>query len=264
MRLIHHNADHVWTHAIWTPPSSLFTPSPTPPQQEGSEGRSRERGAQSDSKQGRTRTHQDSFIFLHGGLDTCSMYEKLTMLNLQSGSNWSGPNNWYHDPTGVQTQHSTGERKSFSVTEKLVCVSSNRSVILKRDSSVILTLYHFFCHLHLRQCLRAVYWTRRAAWVERRGEEARAEGEESPWKGTTARSHSWGCSSRGSCRGTGPASHRSRSRHWRKVRPCKHAQRSPPCQPITALHGHEPEQRMLWRSLYCCFSSLANTFVIGL
>uniref|UniRef100_A0A8C6UI10 Paired box protein Pax-6 n=1 Tax=Neogobius melanostomus TaxID=47308 RepID=A0A8C6UI10_9GOBI len=26
------------------------------------------------------------------------MYEKLTMLNLQSGSNWSGPNNWYHDP----------------------------------------------------------------------------------------------------------------------------------------------------------------------
>ncbi|MEQ2168427.1 hypothetical protein GOODEAATRI_014323 [Goodea atripinnis] len=36
------------------------------------------------------------------------MYEKLTMLNLQSGSNWSGPNNWYHDPTGVQTQHSTG------------------------------------------------------------------------------------------------------------------------------------------------------------
>ncbi|XP_043959283.1 paired box 10 [Gambusia affinis] len=34
------------------------------------------------------------------------MYEKLTMLNLQSGSNWSGPNNWYHDPTGVQTQHS--------------------------------------------------------------------------------------------------------------------------------------------------------------
>uniref|UniRef100_A0A3Q1FJE6 Paired box protein Pax-6 n=1 Tax=Acanthochromis polyacanthus TaxID=80966 RepID=A0A3Q1FJE6_9TELE len=40
------------------------------------------------------------------------MYEKLTMLNLQSGSNWSGPNNWYHDPTGVQTQHSTGEKAS--------------------------------------------------------------------------------------------------------------------------------------------------------
>uniref|UniRef100_A0A8C5GYW2 Paired box protein Pax-6 n=1 Tax=Gouania willdenowi TaxID=441366 RepID=A0A8C5GYW2_GOUWI len=38
----------------------------------------------------------------------CSMYEKLTMLNLQNGSNWSGPNNWYHDPTGVQTQHSSG------------------------------------------------------------------------------------------------------------------------------------------------------------
>lgn len=42
------------------------------------------------------------------------MYEKLTMLNLQSGSNWSGPNNWYHDPTAIQTQHSTGER-TFSV-----------------------------------------------------------------------------------------------------------------------------------------------------
>uniref|UniRef100_A0A3Q3MAW2 Paired box 10 n=1 Tax=Mastacembelus armatus TaxID=205130 RepID=A0A3Q3MAW2_9TELE len=42
-------------------------------------------------------------------MDARSMYEKLTMLNLQSGSNWSGPNNWYHDPTGVQTQHSTGE-----------------------------------------------------------------------------------------------------------------------------------------------------------
>uniref|UniRef100_A0AAV2LGM8 Paired box protein Pax-6 n=1 Tax=Knipowitschia caucasica TaxID=637954 RepID=A0AAV2LGM8_KNICA len=25
----------------------------------------------------------------------------------KSGSNWSGPNNWYHDPTGVQSQHST-------------------------------------------------------------------------------------------------------------------------------------------------------------
>lgn len=37
------------------------------------------------------------------------MYEKLTMLNLQSGANWSGHNNWYHDPTGVQTQHNTGE-----------------------------------------------------------------------------------------------------------------------------------------------------------
>lgn len=43
------------------------------------------------------------------------MYEKLTMLNLQSGSNWSGPNNWYHDPTAIQTQHSTGER-TFSVS----------------------------------------------------------------------------------------------------------------------------------------------------
>ncbi|XP_056153706.1 paired box protein Pax-6-like [Lampris incognitus] len=33
------------------------------------------------------------------------MYERLTMLNLQSSSNWSGPNNWYHDPAAVQTQH---------------------------------------------------------------------------------------------------------------------------------------------------------------
>uniref|UniRef100_A0A3Q3K339 Paired box protein Pax-6 n=1 Tax=Monopterus albus TaxID=43700 RepID=A0A3Q3K339_MONAL len=31
------------------------------------------------------------------------MYEKLTMLNLQSGSNWSGPNSWYHDHTGLRT-----------------------------------------------------------------------------------------------------------------------------------------------------------------
>lgn len=60
---------------------------------------------------GRTRTGQDYLISLHGGLDTHSMYEKLTMLNLQSGANWSGPNNWYHDPTGVQTQHNTGELK---------------------------------------------------------------------------------------------------------------------------------------------------------
>ena len=40
------------------------------------------------------------------------MYEKLTMLNLQSGSNWSGPNNWYHDPASVQTQHSAGELRA--------------------------------------------------------------------------------------------------------------------------------------------------------
>lgn len=57
------------------------------------------------------RTQQDwtPFTSTHVGLDARSMYEKLTMLNLQSGSNWSGPNNWYHDPTGVQTQHSSGE-----------------------------------------------------------------------------------------------------------------------------------------------------------
>ncbi|KAM6951900.1 paired box protein Pax-6-like [Aplochiton taeniatus] len=35
------------------------------------------------------------------------MYEKLTMLNLQSGSNWTGANNWYHEPASVQTQHGT-------------------------------------------------------------------------------------------------------------------------------------------------------------
>ncbi|XP_046906723.1 paired box protein Pax-6-like [Hypomesus transpacificus] len=32
------------------------------------------------------------------------MYEKLTMLNLQSGSNWSGHNNWYHEPSATQSQ----------------------------------------------------------------------------------------------------------------------------------------------------------------
>uniref|UniRef100_A0A4W5NFY1 Paired box protein Pax-6 n=1 Tax=Hucho hucho TaxID=62062 RepID=A0A4W5NFY1_9TELE len=35
------------------------------------------------------------------------MYEKLTIMNLQSGLNWTEPNNWYHDLTTVQTQHST-------------------------------------------------------------------------------------------------------------------------------------------------------------
>ncbi|KAG9349978.1 hypothetical protein JZ751_026331 [Albula glossodonta] len=35
------------------------------------------------------------------------MYDKLTMLNLQSGSNWTGPNNWYHQPNAVPPQHST-------------------------------------------------------------------------------------------------------------------------------------------------------------
>uniref|UniRef100_A0A8C7GFJ8 Homeobox domain-containing protein n=1 Tax=Oncorhynchus kisutch TaxID=8019 RepID=A0A8C7GFJ8_ONCKI len=35
------------------------------------------------------------------------MYEKLTILNLQSGLNWTEPNNWYHDLSTVQTQHST-------------------------------------------------------------------------------------------------------------------------------------------------------------
>lgn len=52
------------------------------------------------------------------------MYEKLTMLNLQSGSNWSGPNNWYHDPTGVQTQHSAGEQTPHIDACQLVEVRS--------------------------------------------------------------------------------------------------------------------------------------------
>ena len=37
------------------------------------------------------------------------MYEKLTMLNLQSGSNWSGHNNWYHEPSATQSQQGPGE-----------------------------------------------------------------------------------------------------------------------------------------------------------
>uniref|UniRef100_A0A8K9XMM5 Homeobox domain-containing protein n=1 Tax=Oncorhynchus mykiss TaxID=8022 RepID=A0A8K9XMM5_ONCMY len=35
------------------------------------------------------------------------MYEKLTIMNLQSGLNWTEPNNWYHDLSTVQTHHST-------------------------------------------------------------------------------------------------------------------------------------------------------------
>lgn len=96
----------------------LLLPPPPPGGRIGGfkKGKERERrGGKGDSEQGRTRTEQDSFICLHGGLDTRSMYEKLTMLNLQSGSNWSGPNNWYHDPTSVQTQHSTGERCSMAL-----------------------------------------------------------------------------------------------------------------------------------------------------
>eukprot|EP00063_Salmo_salar_P039938 XP_014014773.1 PREDICTED: paired box protein Pax-6-like [Salmo salar] len=34
------------------------------------------------------------------------MYEKLTIMNLQSGLNWTEPNNWYHDLTTVQAKHS--------------------------------------------------------------------------------------------------------------------------------------------------------------
>ncbi|XP_055777023.1 paired box protein Pax-6-like isoform X2 [Salvelinus fontinalis] len=45
------------------------------------------------------------------------MYEKLTIMNLQSGLNWTEPNNWYHDLTTVQTQHSTVPEGSLSDTE---------------------------------------------------------------------------------------------------------------------------------------------------
>lgn len=65
------------------------------------------------------------------------MYEKLTMLNLQSSSNWSGPNNWYHDPTGIQTQHSTGESKK---KEK-----NNNEIINENDTNLWLNLFVFFC-----------------------------------------------------------------------------------------------------------------------
>lgn len=88
--------------------SSLLRP--TPPLPGGRVGGSKDgERVVKGGTEGQAHAGQDSFISLHGGLDARSMYEKLTMLNLQSGSNWSGPNNWYHDPTGVQTQHSTGE-----------------------------------------------------------------------------------------------------------------------------------------------------------
>ncbi|KAG5279967.1 hypothetical protein AALO_G00083500 [Alosa alosa] len=35
------------------------------------------------------------------------MYDNLTMLNLQSGSNWTGPTNWYHQPNAITSQHGT-------------------------------------------------------------------------------------------------------------------------------------------------------------
>ncbi|XP_066520721.1 paired box protein Pax-6-like isoform X2 [Hoplias malabaricus] len=37
------------------------------------------------------------------------MYEKLTMLNLQSSSNWNGPSDWYHQQNPVSTQHTVSE-----------------------------------------------------------------------------------------------------------------------------------------------------------
>ncbi|CAB1312063.1 unnamed protein product, partial [Coregonus sp. 'balchen'] len=45
------------------------------------------------------------------------MYEKLTIMNLQSGLNWTEPNNWYHDLTTVQTQHSTVPEGCLSDTD---------------------------------------------------------------------------------------------------------------------------------------------------
>ena len=38
------------------------------------------------------------------------MSEKLTMLNLQSNSSWTGTHNWYHQPNTLP-QHGTGERE---------------------------------------------------------------------------------------------------------------------------------------------------------
>uniref|UniRef100_A0A673NCK1 Paired box protein Pax-6-like n=1 Tax=Sinocyclocheilus rhinocerous TaxID=307959 RepID=A0A673NCK1_9TELE len=35
------------------------------------------------------------------------MYDNLTMLNLQNGSNWTGPNNWYHPADTITPQHGT-------------------------------------------------------------------------------------------------------------------------------------------------------------
>lgn len=120
MRLIHHNANHVWTHAIWTPPLSSSSSSCS---HLWTDWR-RQRGGY--GKQRRTRTQDwTPLTSTHVGLDARSMYEKLTMLNLQSGSNWSGPNNWYHDPTGVQTQHSSGEVNYFDpvLTDQRVLVT---------------------------------------------------------------------------------------------------------------------------------------------
>ncbi|CDQ71054.1 unnamed protein product [Oncorhynchus mykiss] len=45
------------------------------------------------------------------------MYEKLTIMNLQSGLNWTEPNNWYHDLSTVQTHHSTVPEGSLSDTD---------------------------------------------------------------------------------------------------------------------------------------------------
>ncbi|XP_059414201.1 paired box protein Pax-6-like isoform X2 [Carassius carassius] len=35
------------------------------------------------------------------------MYDNLTMLNLQNGSSWTGPNNWYHPADSITPQHRT-------------------------------------------------------------------------------------------------------------------------------------------------------------
>lgn len=100
----------------------------------GSEGGAEE--AKGDGRQGWTRTGPHSLLSLHGGRDARSMYEKLTMLNLQSSSNWSGPNNWYHDPTSIQTQHSTGESKKKK--------NNNNEIINENDTNLWLKLF-FFC-----------------------------------------------------------------------------------------------------------------------
>lgn len=130
-----------------TPPQTPHPPSPPYKRKDW------ERGAKGDSKQGRTRTGQHSLVALHGGLDARSMYEKLTMLNLQSGSNWSGPNNWYHDPTGVQTQHSTGEEILHSLPSLMRHLWLHFTVVMRvcvaGDSHDTPTIIIFFCHLFL-------------------------------------------------------------------------------------------------------------------
>lgn len=77
--------------------------------------------------------------------------------------------------------------------------------------------------------------------------------------GRTRRRRSWGCSSRGSCRGTARPSRRSRSRIWKKV---EHLRRQiPPLFTVKPqLFGAEQAAR-LWRSKFAFISRLlTDTF----